>query len=181
LTALLVLRFAGLCSRRIGDARDVCFRVNFGNYTVPRECRRSAISRPLAFDLRKGCQPERSYRDSSTCLAVGPPFIVLQSEQRYDVSMVRNEEEQSDQSYELLTVQCRMARAALAWAVRDFAGAARLSADTVTRLERGQTIRRSTLRAIRVALEKAGCEFICEDDVSGPGVRLRKKQVRIGG
>ena len=95
--------------------------------------------------------------------------------------MARNEEEQSEQNYELLAVQCRMARAALAWGVRDLAGAARLSADTVARFERGKALRRSTIRPIRIALEKAGCEFICEDDVSGPGVRLRKKQVRIGG
>ena len=95
--------------------------------------------------------------------------------------MARNEEAQSAQNYELLTVQCRMARAALAWGVRDLAGAARLSADTVARFERGKALRRSTIRAIRIALEKAGCEFIYEDDVSGPGVRLRKKQARIGG
>jgi transcriptional regulator with XRE-family HTH domain len=95
--------------------------------------------------------------------------------------MARNEQEQLEQGYELLTVQCRMARAALAWGVRDLAGAARLSADTVARFERGKALRRSTVRAIRIALETAGCEFICEDDVSGPGVRLQKKQVRIGG
>ena len=33
--------------RRIVDARDVCFRVNFGNCTAPRECRRSAKTRPV--------------------------------------------------------------------------------------------------------------------------------------
>ena len=90
--------------------------------------------------------------------------------------MARNEEAQSAQNYELLTVQCRMARAALAWGVRDLAGAARLSADTVARFERGKALLRRTIRAIKIALEKAGCEFICEDDVSGPGVILRKKQ-----
>jgi hypothetical protein len=95
--------------------------------------------------------------------------------------MPRNEPKQSEQGYELLTVQCRMGRAALAWGVRDLAGAARLSADTVARFERGKALRRSTVRAIRIALEDAGCEFICEDDVSGPGMRMRKKQVKIGG
>ena len=38
--------------------------------------------------------------------------------------MAHNEQEQSEQSYELRTVQCRMARAALGWGVRDLAGAA---------------------------------------------------------
>jgi predicted transcriptional regulator len=81
----------------------------------------------------------------------------------------------------LLTVQCRMARAALAWGVRDLAGAAKVSAHTVARFERGEALRRSTVRAIRTALEDAGCEFICEDDVSGPGMRMRKRPVKIGG
>ena len=69
-----------------------------------------------------------------------------------------------------------MARAALAWGVRDLAGAAH----TVARFERGEPLRPSTVRAIRTALEDAGCEFICEDDVSGPGLRMRKRPVKIG-
>jgi hypothetical protein len=50
--------------------------------------------------------------------------------------MARNEQEQSEPGYELLTVQCRMARAALAWGVRDLAGAAQVSAHTVARFAR---------------------------------------------
>ena len=94
--------------------------------------------------------------------------------------MAHNEQEQSEQGYELLTVQCRMARAALAWGVRDLAGAAKVSAHTVARFEPG-ALQRSTVRAIRTALEDAGCEFICEDDVSGLGMRMRKRPVKIGG
>jgi transcriptional regulator with XRE-family HTH domain len=93
--------------------------------------------------------------------------------------MARNEQERSEQGYGLLTVQCRMARAALAWGVRDLAGAAQVSAHTVARFERGEPLRPSTVRAIRTALEDAGCEFIC--DVSGPGMRMRKRPVKIGG
>jgi hypothetical protein len=89
--------------------------------------------------------------------------------------MARNEQEQSEPGYELLTVQCRMARAALAWGVRDLAGAAQVSAHTVARFARGEPLRPSTVRAIRTALEGAGCEFICEDDASGPGMRMRKR------
>jgi predicted transcriptional regulator len=95
--------------------------------------------------------------------------------------MAHNEREQSEQSYELRTVQCRMARAALGWGVRDLAGAAQVSADTIARFERGEALQLSTVRAIRTALEDAGCEFISEDDISGPGMRMRKQQVRIGG
>src|ERR1700748_2012797 len=83
--------------------------------------------------------------------------LALPSEQRYDAHMARNEQEQSEPGYELLTVQCRMARAALAWGVRDLAGAARVSAHTVARFERGEPLRPSTVRAIRTALEGAGC------------------------
>jgi hypothetical protein len=110
-----------------------------------------------------------------------PLCVALQSEHRYGGLMARNEQEESDQGYELLTVQCRMARAGLAWGVRDLAGAAHVSADTVARFERGEVLRRSTVRAIRTALEDAGCEFIREDDVSGPGMRMRKRPVKIGG
>jgi DNA-binding XRE family transcriptional regulator len=82
---------------------------------------------------------------------------------------------------ELLSVQCRMARAALAWGVRDLAGAAQVSAHTLTRFERGEPLQPTTVRAIRTALEDAGCEFICEDEGGGPGMRMRKRQVKIGG
>jgi transcriptional regulator with XRE-family HTH domain len=95
--------------------------------------------------------------------------------------MAGKAQEESEQGYELLTVQCRMARAALAWGIRDLAGAAHVSADTVARFERGDTLRRSTVRTIRAALEGAGCEFIREDSVSGPGIRMRKRPVKIGG
>jgi transcriptional regulator with XRE-family HTH domain len=109
-------------------------------------------------------------------LCVGPAI-----RKQYDAHMARNEQERSEQGYELLTVQCRMARAASAWGVRDLAGAAQVSAHTVARFERGEPLRPSTVRAIRTALEDAGCEFICEDDVSGPGMRMRKRPVKIGG
>ena len=101
--------------------------------------------------------------------------------EHYDGLMARNEQEEEEQAYELLTVQCRMARAGLAWGVRDLAGAAHVAADTVARFERGEAVRRSTVRAIRTALEDAGCEFIREDEVSGPGMRMRKRPVKIGG
>jgi transcriptional regulator with XRE-family HTH domain len=69
--------------------------------------------------------------------------------------------------------QCRMARAALNLGVRGLATAAKVSTNTVTRLERGDTLYPRTVDAIRAALEVAGVEFIPENG-GGAGVRLRK-------
>jgi transcriptional regulator with XRE-family HTH domain len=66
-----------------------------------------------------------------------------------------------------------MARAALNLGVRELADAAEVSTNTITRLERGETLYPRTLAAIRVALESAGVEFIPENG-GGAGVRLRK-------
>lgn len=71
--------------------------------------------------------------------------------------------------------QCRMARAALKIGVRELAGRAGVSPDTVARLERGEDLRDATIAAIRAALEAAGVEFIAENG-GGPGVRLRKPE-----
>lgn len=73
----------------------------------------------------------------------------------------------------LLAVQCKMARAAIGWGVRDLAKEAGVSPDTIARLERGEELKTSTIEAIRSALEAAGVEFIPENG-GGAGVRLRK-------
>lgn len=73
----------------------------------------------------------------------------------------------------MLAVQSKMARAALGWGVRDLAAAAKVSPDTIARLERGETLYPRTIDAIRTALEAAGVLFIAENG-EGPGVRLRK-------
>lgn len=73
-------------------------------------------------------------------------------------------------------VQSRMARAAVGWGVRDLAEHAGVSADTITRLERGETLQPRTVAAIRHALEQAGVEFIDATAESGPGVRLRERE-----
>lgn len=70
--------------------------------------------------------------------------------------------------------QCKMARAALGLGVRDLAGLAEVSPNTISRLERGEDLRRATVDAIRAALEAAGVVFIAENG-NGPGVALRKK------
>lgn len=70
-------------------------------------------------------------------------------------------------------VQSKMARAALGLGVRELAAAAGVSADTIVRLEKGESLQARTVAAVRQALEAAGVEFIAENG-GGAGVRLRK-------
>ncbi|RWE78182.1 MAG: XRE family transcriptional regulator [Mesorhizobium sp.] len=72
------------------------------------------------------------------------------------------------------SVQCRMARAALGWGVRELAEAAQVATQTVTRLEQGDRLKPKTLQAVRAAFEAAGIEFIAENG-GGPGVRLARR------
>ena len=74
-------------------------------------------------------------------------------------------------------VQCRMARAALGMGVRELAAAAKVSADTVARFERGEELKERTVDALQRAFEDAGIEFIDENG-GGPGVRIRKRTKR---
>jgi transcriptional regulator with XRE-family HTH domain len=71
--------------------------------------------------------------------------------------------------------QCRMARAATGWGVRDLAKNAGVSPDTVARLERGEQMRPATIAVIRTAFEVEGIVFIDENG-GGAGVRLKKNQ-----
>jgi transcriptional regulator with XRE-family HTH domain len=71
-------------------------------------------------------------------------------------------------------VQCKMARAALGWGVRELAEAAKVSPDTIARLERGEELRERTVQAIRITLEDAGIIFVAANG-EGPGVRLKKR------
>lgn len=73
----------------------------------------------------------------------------------------------------ILPIQCRMARTALAWGVRDLAEAADVSHDTVVRFERGEELKDRTVAAMQDALQRAGVEFI-PGNGGGPGVRLSK-------
>lgn len=75
----------------------------------------------------------------------------------------------------MLPVQCRMARVALNWGVRDLADAAKVSTNTVTRFEGGEELKERTVNALQNALEQAGIKFIDDNQTSaagGPGVRL---------
>ena len=70
-------------------------------------------------------------------------------------------------------VQCKMARVALGLGVRDLAALAGVAQATISRLERGEELKPSTIDIIRTALETAGVEFIPENG-GGAGVRLKK-------
>jgi transcriptional regulator with XRE-family HTH domain len=69
--------------------------------------------------------------------------------------------------------QSRMARAALGWGVRDIAERAKVSPDTIARLERGEELKERTVEAVQAAYEQAGIQFIPENG-GGAGVRLAK-------
>ena len=76
----------------------------------------------------------------------------------------------------MLPVQCKMARVAVGWGVRDLAREAGVSTDTIARLERGEELKAATIASIRTAFETAGVEFIPEGPYQGeggPGARLR--------
>lgn len=70
-------------------------------------------------------------------------------------------------------VQCKMARVATGLGIRELADLANVSPNTISRLERGEELRASTIDAIRAALEAAGVQFIPENG-GGAGVRLAK-------
>ena len=74
----------------------------------------------------------------------------------------------------MLAVQCKMARVAVGWGVRELAEAAKVSPDTIARLERGEDLKPRTVDAVRAALEAAGVIFV-EENGEGAGVRLRKR------
>ncbi len=69
--------------------------------------------------------------------------------------------------------QCRMARVGLGLGVRELAELANVSTNTISRLERGESLYPRTVEAIRRVLEAAGIVFI-EENGGGPGVRMAK-------
>lgn len=75
----------------------------------------------------------------------------------------------------MLPIQCRMARTAVGWGVRELAREANVSADTVSRFERGEDLLPRTVAALQSALESAGVIFLDAGATvnGGPGVRLR--------
>jgi predicted transcriptional regulator len=74
--------------------------------------------------------------------------------------------------------QLKAARTLVGWSQEQLASSAGVSLPTIKRLEAAEGWlggRQTTGHKIRIALEKAGIEFIDENG-GGPGVRLRKRQ-----
>lgn len=71
-------------------------------------------------------------------------------------------------------IQCKMARVALGWGVRELAQIAKVSTQTVTRFERGEQLKDRTVQSLQSAFEDAGIEFIPENG-GGPGLRVNKR------
>lgn len=88
-----------------------------------------------------------------------------------------DDQQKSSHSDEIAAIQCKMARVALGWGVRELAVAAEVATQTITRLEKGDRLKPQTVQAIRSALEKAGIAFIPENG-GGPGVRLARSLSR---
>lgn len=70
--------------------------------------------------------------------------------------------------------QYRMAKAALDLTVVELAALAKVSTNTLVRLERGERLTERTMQRVQTAFEAAGVEFISEGG-GGVGVRLRKR------
>jgi transcriptional regulator with XRE-family HTH domain len=70
--------------------------------------------------------------------------------------------------------QCRMARAAVAWTVRELAERAGVHKNTILRIEAGLASHGPTIAAVQRTLEEAGLAFIePEEGVTEPGVAPR--------
>jgi transcriptional regulator with XRE-family HTH domain len=67
------------------------------------------------------------------------------------------------------TTQCRMARAALGWSVKELAERAHISANTVVRFENEKhAANASTLHVLKQAFEAAGVRFTDDGGVVPP-------------
>lgn len=69
-------------------------------------------------------------------------------------------------------IQCKLARVALGWGVRDLAREAGVSPTTVAKFEGGEKLRDGTVAQLKETMERAGVVFIPQNG-GGPGVRLR--------
>jgi transcriptional regulator with XRE-family HTH domain len=79
------------------------------------------------------------------------------------------------------SAQIRAARALLGWRQEDLSKASGVGAATIYRIEKSDDSvsgYASTLVKIQAALERAGIQFIDEDDVGGCGLRFSKKKKR---
>lgn len=76
--------------------------------------------------------------------------------------------------------QCKMARVATGLGLRELAEKAGVSPNTISRLERGEVLKPTTITTIKNVLEAAGIEFI-EENGGGAGVRFKDKGIKYDG
>ena len=83
----------------------------------------------------------------------------------------------STENVDIVTAeQCRGARALLNMTQPELAVASALGLSTIVDFEKSRrAVSKEAVKAIRVALQRAGIDFIDENG-GGPGVRLRKSQ-----
>ena len=77
----------------------------------------------------------------------------------------------------MIPVQCKMARTALGWGVRDLAEYSQVGTATISRFESGKSVNTNTVSALTKAFVEHGIKFISDDEASlegGPGVRMKK-------
>ena len=88
-------------------------------------------------------------------------------------SAQRNEKDTAQRNAVVLSpLQCKAARTMVSLGVRELAALAGVSPDTITRLERGETMRVVTVATVRAVLEEEGVEFVRTR--RGEGVLLLK-------
>ncbi len=68
-------------------------------------------------------------------------------------------------------IQCKMARTAIGWGIRDLAKESKVATATISRFEGGQGVNLRTAEALEATLSEH-VEFIPENG-GGPGVRLK--------
>jgi transcriptional regulator with XRE-family HTH domain len=81
-------------------------------------------------------------------------------------------------SGDILAVQSRLARTALGWNIDKLAEVAKVSTQTIKRLERGDELRGKTIAKIQGALEEAGIEFL-PDNGGGVGIRIKPPHMDV--
>jgi hypothetical protein len=104
------------------------------------------------------------------------PYTLLSRQQRKDTKDKANAQPKSLHCCRVTPLQCRLARTALGWGVRELAQIAQISTQTISRFENGDELRPSTVQKLREIFEAAGVEFIEERGGKGVGVRLAKHE-----
>jgi transcriptional regulator with XRE-family HTH domain len=76
--------------------------------------------------------------------------------------------------------QIRAARGLLGWRQQDLSKASGVGTATIRRIEQSPAMTgyASTLARIQAAFEKAGIEFIEDDEIGGLGLRFAKKKTK---